>query len=143
MIKTFSAQGGHLEVSKFLIKEFEGKKDKRIFGIVQHLAAKNGHLEIYKFLHERSKEINPFMREGITPLHLAAQYGHFEVCNYICENAAFVGPPRSDMNTPFTLAIHRGQIKIARLLYDRDDSPWDRDSLLLFKIFFYFSFFLH
>ena len=69
----FSAQEGHLEVSKFLFKEFEGNKDRRIFGIAQHLAAKNGRLEIYKFLHESSKEINPFMQENITPLHLAAQ----------------------------------------------------------------------
>ena len=48
----FSAQEGHLDVSKFLFQEFEGNKDRRIFGIAQHLAAKNGHLEIYKFLHE-------------------------------------------------------------------------------------------
>ena len=45
------------------------------------------------------------------------------------------------MNTPLTLAIHRGHIKITRLLYERDDSPWDRDSLLLFKIFFMFLLF--
>ena len=132
----FSAQEGHLEVSEFLFKEFEGNKDRRIFGIAQHLAAKNGHLEIYKFLHESSKEINPLMKKGITPLHLAAQYGHFEVCNYICDNAAFVGPRRSDKNTPLSLAIHRGHIKIARLLHERDDSPWDRDSLLLYQIYF-------
>ena len=134
----FSAQAGHLEVSKFLYKEFADKQGRKIFGIVQHLAAKNGHLEIYKFLHENSNEINPFIQESITPLHLAAQHGHFEVCKYICDNNALVAPRRSDMNTPTTLAIHRGHIKIARLLHERDDSPWDRDSLILYQIFFMF-----
>jgi hypothetical protein len=130
----FSAQAGHLEVSKFLYKEFTDKQDRRIFKIVHHLAAKNGHLEIYKFLHENSKEINPSMQEGITPLHLTAQYGHFDLCKYICDSNAFVAPPRSDMNTPLTLAVHRGHIKIARLLHERNGNQQPGEHVLLYQV---------
>ena len=135
-----AAQYGHFEVCKYicLYQELAYKKHRRVFEIMQHLAAKNGHLETYKFFCKKLNTKNPSMEEDITPLHLAAQYGHFEVCNYICDNAPFVGPPRSDKNTPLSLAIHRGHIKIARLLHERDDSPWDRDSLLLYQIFFMF-----
>ena len=116
----FSAQAGHLDVSKFLYKEIEDKHPQRNFEIVQHIAAKNGHLDIYKLLHENWNDINPSYQEEITPLHLAAQYGHFDVCKYICDNTVFVSPPRSDGNTPLTIAVHRGHIKIARLLHERD-----------------------
>ena len=116
----FSAQAGHLDITKFLYKEIEDKHTIRILKIVQHIASKNGHLDIYKFLYENSNNINPIMTEGITPLHLAAQYGHFDVCKYICDNTMFVKPLRSDMSTPLTLAVHRGHIKIARLLHERD-----------------------
>ena len=116
----FSAQAGHLDVSKFLFKEIEDKHPRRNLEIVQHIAAKNGHLDIYKLLHENWNDINPSYQEQITPLHLAAQYGHFDVCKYICDNTMFVAPPRSDGNTPLTLAVHRGHIKIARLLHERD-----------------------
>jgi ankyrin repeat protein len=136
-----SVQAGHLEVSKFLYKEFKNKKSRRILEIVQHLAAKNGHLKIYKFLHENTNYINPFMQEGITPLHLAAQYGQWDICNYICDNTAFVGPHRSDWNTPLTLAIQRGRIKIARLLYSRDDNFFGMETILkVLKAFCVFLF---
>jgi hypothetical protein len=121
----FSAQAGHLDVSKFLYKEIEDKHPRRNFEIVQHIAARNGHLDIYKLLHENWNNINPSYQEQITPLHLAAQYGHFDVCKYICDNTVFVSPLRSDRNTPLTLAVHRGHIKIARLLHERDN-PNDR-----------------
>ena len=117
----FSAQAGHLDVSKFLFKEIEDKHPRRNLEIVQHIAAKNGHLDIYKLLHENWNDINPSYQEHITPLHLAAQYGHFDVCKYICDNTVFVAPPRRDGNIPLTLAVHRGHIKIAKLLHERDN----------------------
>ena len=118
----FSAQAGHLEVSKFLYKEIEDKTPRqRPFKITaQHLAAKNGHLEIYKFLHEQTQDINPIMQERITPLHLAAQFGQFDVCKYICDNTLLVAPHRSDSMTPLLLAVHRGHFKVAGLLIKRD-----------------------
>ena len=125
----FSAQAGHLDVSKFLYREIEDKHPRRNFEIVQHIAAKNGHLDIYKLLHENWNNINPSYQEQITPLHLAAQYGHFDVCKYICDNTVFVSPHRSDGNTPLNLAAHRGHIKIARLLHERD--PNFRKSLTI------------
>ena len=127
----FSAQAGHLAVSKFLYKEIEDKRPKRNFEIVQHIAAKNGHLDIYKLLHENWNDINPSYEEQITPLHLAAQYGHFDVCQYICDNTVFVSPLRSDWNTPLTLAAHRGHIKIARLLHERDPFASYRTILII------------
>ena len=137
----FSAQAGHLDVSKFLYKEIEDKHTTQQFNfflkIMQHIAAKNGHLDIYKFLHENSNNINPIMTNGITPLHLAVQYGHFDVCKYICDNTMFVKPLRRDGSTPLTLAVHRGHIKIARLLHERDH-PKRRIAWMICYFFFIF-----
>ena len=130
----FSAQAGHLGISKFLYKEIEDKHTKRIIKIVQHIAAKNGHLDIYKFLHGNSNNINPIMTKGITPLHLAAQYGHFDVCKYICDNTMFVKPLRWDGSTPMTIAVLRGHIKIVRLLHERDH-PMRRIAWNMFYFF--------
>jgi hypothetical protein len=136
----FSAQGGHLDVSKFLFKEIEDKHPRRNLEIVQHIAAKNGHLDIYKLLHENWNDINPSYLEQITPLHLATQYGHFDVCQYICDNTGVVLPPRSDGNTPLTLAAHRGHIKIARLLHERD--PFANCKTILTILYFLYIFLL-
>ena len=119
----FSAQAGHLEVSKFLYSTDIEDKTPRItpFQITaQHLAAKNGHLDIYQFLHENTNDINPVMQEDITPLHLAAQYGHFDVCKYICDNTMMVAPQRSDGMIPLFLAQHRFKFKVSTLLAERD-----------------------
>ena len=141
----FSAQAGHLEVSKFLYKEIEDKTSKtRSFQLTaQHLAAKNGHLEIYKFLHENTHDINPLMQKRITPLHLAAQSGQIDVCKYICDNIAFVKPQRSDSLTPLHLAVHRGHFKVARLLLERDGEDIQVTSLeVTFLIFMFVTIYL-
>ena len=136
----FSAQAGHLEVSKFLYKEIEDKTSKtRSFQLTaQHLAAKNGHLEIYKFLHENTHDINPVMQKMITPLHLAAQFGQIDVCKYICDNTVLVKPHRSDSLTPLHLAVHRGHFKVARLLMERDDEDIQMTTLEATVITFVF-----
>ena len=133
----FSAQAGHLDVSKFLYKEIEDKHPRRFFEIVQHIAAKNGHLDIYKLLHENWNNINPSYQEQITPLHLAAQYGHFDVCKYICDNTVFVSPLRSDRSTPLTLAVHRGHIKIARLLHERNNPNYRIILTILYLLYIF------
>ena len=132
----FSAQAGHLEVSKFLYKEIEDKTSKTIsFQLTaQHLAAKNGHLEIYKFLHENTHDLNPLMQKRITPLHLAAQSGQIDVCKYICDNTVLVKPQRSDSLTPLHLALHRGHFKVARLLLERDGENTLEATFLLFVL---------
>ena len=50
-----------------------------------------------KILHENSNDINPIMRELITPVHLATQYGHFDVCKYICDNSLLVWSLREEI----------------------------------------------
>ena len=118
----FSAQAGHLEVSKYLFTEIDNKTPSTGPSQItaQHLAAKNGHLEMFKFLHENLNDVNPIMQEHITPLHLAAQCGHFDVCKYICDNTVMVAPFRSDFLTPYNLAKYRGHFKVANLLNERD-----------------------
>ena len=103
----FSAQAGHLEVSKYLFTEIDNKTPSTGPSQItaQHLAAKNGHLEIFKFLHENLNDINPIMQEHITPLQLAAQCGHFDVCKYICDNTVMVAPFRSDFLTIYPCSI--------------------------------------
>lgn len=76
---------GRLDIVKILVDENVANLDSnKVNGWNSlHIAAKKGHVSIYKVLAQRSKDKNPALPNGLTPLHLAALEGHNEMLQHL------------------------------------------------------------
>lgn len=84
----FSANSGHVEITKELLKH---KIDLDSFSTIErtplHMACLKGHTEIAKLLIEAGANKNMKDFDESTPLHCASESGHIETIEYLVKEA--------------------------------------------------------
>ena len=117
-----SAQGGHLEVMKYLMS-LDSKYGINLAArnnCVIRYSAQEGHLHVVKYLMEKVDSkygIDPAANDNIA-IRLAAQDGHLPVVMYLMEevDSKYGMDPTANGNGAIQLAAHKGQLAVVKYL---------------------------
>lgn len=92
------------------------EKPKRSQLLPIHYAAKQGHIQVVRWILDKSQEINPSNKEGVSLLHIAALYGEENLIKEILPLLHDLNPKDSNNESVLHYAARGGHYEIFKYL---------------------------
>lgn len=119
--------GGHLDISKLLVKESPGLNVSIYEDLPLNCACRYGHLHIVKWLIENFS-VNVHVNED-KPFRTTCEYGHRDIAELLIDTYPDINI-RSFGDKPLILASKNGHLDVVKLLISKDSNMNDADAFL-------------